>query len=87
MLIMPEVCDEVSLIVKADDFYDAAHQTLFRHCVDIYNESQRIDVTLLVDRLKISGDYDQIDGASLLAEVSESVPTAGQRRILRKDCS
>jgi len=31
LLLLPEACDEVALLVRADDFYDTAHRTIFGH--------------------------------------------------------
>ena len=52
ILVLPEVCDDVSLILHPDDFYDSAHRTLYTHIKDMYEEGERIDMTLLVERLK-----------------------------------
>ena len=76
ILLLPDVCDEVVLILRAEDFYDDAHATLYRHIVAMYDDGQRVDLTLLIDRLKSAGDYEKIGGASFIAEVGQSVPTA-----------
>lgn len=76
ILVLPNVCDEVVLILKPDDFYDASHRTLYSHILKMYEDGQRIDLTLLVDRLKNAGDYENLGGAAFLAEVTQSVPTA-----------
>ena len=31
IMLVPEVCDEIATIVRADDFYDDAHAKIFRH--------------------------------------------------------
>ncbi|MDH3716735.1 MAG: replicative DNA helicase [Planctomycetota bacterium] len=88
MLLLPEVCDEVSLILKPEDFYDDAHQTLYEHIADLYETGQKVDLTLLVDRLKSAGDFEEIGGAAALAEIAHSVPTAANAayyaRIIRE---
>ena len=76
ILVLPIICDDVALILQPDDFYDSAHQTLYRHIIEMYDDGKKIDVTLLVDRLKSSGDFEAIGGTAFLAEVSQSVPTA-----------
>ena len=76
ILVLPQVCDDVALILKPDDFYDPAHHTLYSHILAMYEGGKRIDMTLLVDRLKNAGDYESIGGAAFLAEVTQSVPTA-----------
>ena len=76
ILVLPEVCDDVSLILNPDDFYDGAHRTLYTHIKQMYEDGERIDMTLLVERLKREGDYENIGGAAFLAEITQSVPTA-----------
>ncbi len=80
ILLMPDVCDEVSLILRADDFYDDAHQRLFRHMQDMHDAGRKIDITLLVDQLKNAGDFETIGGAAYLYKVSQSVPNAAHAR-------
>ena len=80
ILLMPEVCDEVSLVLRADDFYDDAHRRLFRQMQEMHDAGSKIDVTLLVDRLKSSGDFEIIGGAAYLYKVSQSVPNAAHAR-------
>jgi replicative DNA helicase len=76
ILLLPVVCDEVSLILRPEDFYDDANRVLFTAVRTMHDENQRIDTVLLTDRLKKSGDYEKIGGAAYLAEILQSVPTA-----------
>jgi replicative DNA helicase len=76
LMLDPELCDEVSLIVRADDFYAPAHQKLFHHILELHNDGTPLDPTLLVNRLKSAGDFEFIGGVSYLAEVMQSVATA-----------
>src|SRR5689334_19373987 len=62
LLMVPELCDEVSLAVRADDFYSDANQKIFAHLLDMHNSGGRIDHLLLVERLKKSGDLELIGG-------------------------
>ncbi len=43
---------------------------------DMHDAGRRIDTTLLVERLKSSGQYELVGGAAYLAEILQSVPTA-----------
>ncbi len=76
ILLLPTVCDDVALILRAEDFYDDANRTLYAHMRAMNDEGRRIDTTLLVERLKNCGDFEAIGGAPYLAEVLQSVPTA-----------
>ncbi len=76
ILLLPIVCDEVALILRAEDFYDESNRTLYAQLQTMHDEGRRIDTTLLVERLKSAGQYERIGGAAYLAEVLQSVPTA-----------
>src|SRR5215471_2439331 len=76
ILLLPHACDDVSLILRPDDFYDDANRTIFEHFLALVEMSRQIDMALVVERLRTSGDYEKIGGAAYLAEVARSVPTA-----------
>lgn len=76
LLLDPNFCDDVVLILRPDDFYADAHRRLFRHMVAMHDAGKRIDTTLLVERLRQAGEFEAIGGAAYLAEVVHSVPVA-----------
>ena len=76
LLLDPELCDEVALVLKPADFYAPQHQALYNHLLAMHNDGLRIDATLLHERLKKSGDLEAIGGLAYLAEVADAVPTA-----------
>jgi replicative DNA helicase len=76
VLLKPDVCDDVVLIVRPEDFYDEGHQKLFAQMLKLHEEGRRVDLTLLVDRLKTAGELETIGGYAALAEIGNSVPTA-----------
>ena len=76
LLLDPLLCDDVALILRADDFYADANQKLYRNLLALNDEGKRIDVTLLVERLKHAGEFEAIGGAAYLAEIAQSVPYA-----------
>ncbi|MEM6328660.1 MAG: replicative DNA helicase [Planctomycetota bacterium] len=76
LLLLPEVCDEVALILRAADFYDDAHARIFAHFLAMHDAGQKIDHMLLIQRLRDAGEYEAIGGAAYVAELGESVPTA-----------
>jgi replicative DNA helicase len=76
ILLKPDVCDDVALLVRPEDFADEAHQTIFRHLLDLHDGAARIDATILLDRLRTKGDLEQIGGAATIAELINSVPHA-----------
>ncbi len=76
ILLKPDVCDEVTLELKSTDFYDEANRALYEHMLGMHDAGQKIDVTLLVDRLRSANVFKEIGGAAYLAEISKSVPNA-----------
>ncbi|QDV26705.1 replicative DNA helicase [Aureliella helgolandensis] len=76
ILLLPDVCDDLVMILKADDFYDDANRILYTHMTSMVDMGQKIDVTLLVNRLKSSSDYETVGGSAYLAMLANSVPNA-----------
>jgi replicative DNA helicase len=76
MLLDPNLCDDVALMVRPDDFYADANQKLYASLLAMHEEGSRIDVTLLMERLRGTGDLEAVGGAAYLAEVVHSVPYA-----------
>jgi replicative DNA helicase len=76
LLLLPEVCDEVALVVRTEDFYDAAHRAIFGHMLALHEDGQQIDPTLLAQRLKDAGQYELVGGAAYLLELGQEVATA-----------
>ncbi len=76
LLLLPEACDEVALLVRPEDFYDTAHRTIFTHMVALHESGRQIDPTLLSQLLKDAGQYENVGGAAFLLELSQEVATA-----------
>ena len=76
ILLKPDVCDDVALVLRPEDFHDEAHQVLFRHLLDLHDSGKRIDSTIVLERLRTKGDLERIGGAPALAEILQSVPHA-----------
>jgi replicative DNA helicase len=76
VLILPEVLDEVAMLVRPDDFYDDANRKLYATLREMHDDGEKIDVTLLVSRLKRQEQYDAIGGPAYLGRLSQAVPNA-----------
>ena len=76
MLILPEVCDDVATVIRAADFYDPSHRTIFEHLLELHNGARKVDVQLLVDSLQSAGEFDHVGGAAYLGKLIDSVPHA-----------
>lgn len=76
IMLVPEVCDEIATIVRADDFYDDAHAKIFRHMQEMYEAGKKVDATLLLDRLRAAGELEVVGGALYLTQLFHAVPNA-----------
>lgn len=75
ILLLPECCDEIASL-RAEDFYDDANRKIYENMREMHDSGEKIDITLLVSRLRTAGDYEKVGGPSYLARVSSSVPNA-----------
>jgi len=76
ILLLPQVCDDVALMVRAADFYDDANRILYEHMLALHDAGRRIDKTLLIERLRTAGQFDLIGGMAYMIKVLDSVPHA-----------
>jgi replicative DNA helicase len=76
IMLLPDVCDDVALLLRPDDFHDEAHRKIFQHMLDMHDTGRKIDPTLLVDKLKSAGDYESVGGAAYLGKILHAVPNA-----------
>ncbi|MDX1945168.1 MAG: replicative DNA helicase [Pirellulaceae bacterium] len=80
IVLLPDVLDDVVLILRAEDFYDDAHRKLYQHMLALHETSKKIDPTLLIDRLKTAGDYEAVGGSAYLSKIINAVPNAAHAK-------
>lgn len=76
LMLDADMCDEVATILRPEDFYADAHQKLYAALLAMHDEGKRIDATLLVERLRQTGELEAVGGTAYLAEIAQSVPYA-----------
>ncbi len=76
VMLMPDTCDEIVNILRPVDFYDEAHQILFKHIMEMHGGGKKIDPLLLRERLIANGEFEAIGGAARLAEIFSAVTHA-----------
>ena len=76
LLLLPEACDEVALIVRPEDFYDGAHRSIFTHMLALHEGGRQIEPMLLSQLLRDADQYESVGGAAFLLELSQEVATA-----------
>ncbi len=75
-LLNPDVLNDLTMVIRPDDFYDDAHRKLYTHLQEMHNSGRKIDVTLLVSRLKDAGEFELTGGPAYLAKLANSVPNS-----------
>lgn len=74
MILNPDICNDLALELRADDFYDDAHRKLYAAMMNLFDSGRKMDPTLLVSDLKAAGDFDLIGGTAYLIKLSNCVP-------------
>ena len=74
VLLNNELMNGVLEILRAEDFYQGAHRTLFGVMVDLYEKGRPIDQLTLSAVLKDRGADQQVGGLAYLSEIVTSVP-------------
>ena len=67
---------DVIEILSAEDFYRTAHQKIFGAIVDLFDKGEPIDLVTLANKLKASGQLEDVGGATYLARLVDTVPLA-----------
>ncbi len=80
IVLLPDVLDDVVMIIRPSDFYDEGHAKLFEHMCGLHESNKKIDPTLLVDRLKMAGDFETVGGTAYLSKIINAVPNAAHAK-------
>ena len=56
--------------LKPEDFYHPSHQQLYQAMVELGDQNQPVDVTVLADYLKSNSLLDQVGGLAMLSEIA-----------------
>ncbi len=73
ILLDPRLCDDVAVIVRPNDFYLDQNRRIYRRLLEMNANSSGIDLTLLVEQLRTSGELVEVGGEAYLAELMQSV--------------
>lgn len=76
MLIEDQAISKTAERLSAVDFYKDAHKTIFSAILQLHEAHKAVDLITLVEKLKNDGTLEAIGGASYLAGLSNTVPTA-----------
>jgi len=76
ILIENEAINKVMEIVTTDDFYRDAHRKIFYALINLSERDEPADLITLTNELRRMDQLDSVGGASYLASLIDSVPTA-----------
>lgn len=77
MMMEPHICRDVFRVVGAKDFYLNAHQIIFQRMQAVYARHSTLELTLLSDAVRKSGELDAVGGYVYLAGLVEFVLYTG----------
>ncbi len=63
-------------ILQCEDFYKNAHQIIYKCALELFEKNQAVDLVTLTEELQKKKQLDEVGGASYLATLMSSVPTA-----------
>jgi len=73
ILVRPEVLDEVSDLLVAEDFYKEPHGRIYKTMLDLYGKNDPVDLVTVCALLKERSQLEGVGGAVFLAGLSEEV--------------
>ena len=76
MLMERDAIARVVDVLEPEDFYSPQHQMLYRAMVDMFNDSEPVDLVTVQTRLQNRGQLEEGGGTSYLLALQESSPTA-----------
>lgn len=88
MLLDNESIHKVVEVLIPEDFYRGAHGRIYSAILNLYQRSEPVDLVTVTNILKTLGQLDEVGGASYLATLVDSVPSAANvasyARIIRE---
>lgn len=76
MLIEKDAVEEVADILKPENFYVDAHATIYRVMLDLFNNSNPVDMLTVAQALRKEGKLEECGGAYYLSELTNKVASA-----------
>lgn len=76
VILKPDAIDDIMSHVRSQDFYDDANGILFETLRAMHVAGKRIDIALLVSRLRKEKHLEEIGGISRLTQITQAVPNA-----------
>ena len=76
-LIDPHLTHEnTNAMITETDFYKEAHRVIYRHIMKFVNDMSNLDITTLMESLRVSKEYDNVGGPSYITGLMKEEVTA-----------
>ncbi|WP_138418159.1 replicative DNA helicase [Sinomonas gamaensis] len=76
MMLSKDAIADVVEVVRSNDFYRPAHETIFEAITDLYSRGEPADAVTVSDELTKRGEINRVGGPAYLHELIQMVPTA-----------
>jgi replicative DNA helicase len=76
MMLSKDAIADVVEILRGQDFYRPAHETIYEAVIDLYGRGEPADAVTVSDELTKRGEINRIGGPAYLHELIQTVPTA-----------
>lgn len=76
LMLEKEAINHVINILKVEDFYKDAHRVIFKAILDLFSESQPVDLLTVTSKLREIGSLETAGGAFYVTELTSKVASA-----------
>jgi replicative DNA helicase len=76
MMLEKEALSNVIDILKPDAFYKPAHQSIYRAILDLFNNSEPVDLLTVTSKLKKNGELEIAGGAYYISQLTNRVASS-----------
>lgn len=76
LLLDKEALTDVIDILKAESFYKESHQLIYRAILDLFEQSEPIDILTVTQQLKKRGDLEVVGGAFYISQLTNRVASS-----------
>jgi replicative DNA helicase len=76
MLLDNQTIADIAQVLHREDFYSPDHQIVYEAMVGLFDRGQPVDIVLLAEALRQSGDLERVGGQAFLISILENVPSA-----------
>ena len=80
MMLKPDILNEIITIISPELFYAEKHRMIYKTIFELFSKNEPIDLLSVSSRMQEKKQLNQIGGRSYLAELVNSVPSAGNAK-------